>query len=245
MKRLALVLAAAVLGTGCIITDDDPPLGFGDLDVSWRFRNFDGSLAGDYSAANPGCSEAGVTEVDLSLWRGSTRVAFQTFACQETAASLPGAFLQDVREGTYSYELTGYRLDEPVFQDGGTVSILPNHATQVLATLDVLTPQSLTLYYSLNGVLTNCSTTPSINYALYNQADVLVSGGEIDCDPVANGFSVTNLSVGTTYYLEFLQAVDSIGESRFELCAVNVRHTGFPVFIDLAPAPDASCDFLF
>jgi hypothetical protein len=37
MKRLALVLAAAVLGTGCIVVDDDPRRAPGAVNLYWEF----------------------------------------------------------------------------------------------------------------------------------------------------------------------------------------------------------------
>lgn len=58
MKRIAFVLAAAVLGTGCIWVDDDD-CSSSSLAVDWTFQLSDGTTAG--------CAAADVDFVDLYL----------------------------------------------------------------------------------------------------------------------------------------------------------------------------------
>jgi hypothetical protein len=72
MKPLALALAATVLGTGCIVVDDDvgpAPCGASYLTLEWDFQLSDGSVTG--------CSTAGVQWVDV--WVGGD--FSDSFAC--------------------------------------------------------------------------------------------------------------------------------------------------------------------
>jgi hypothetical protein len=52
MKPLALALAVTVLGSGCIVVDDDGPAPCAsDLALDWDFQLFDASVAGCFDAA--------------------------------------------------------------------------------------------------------------------------------------------------------------------------------------------------
>lgn len=240
MKRLALVLAATVLGTGCVVTTEEPT---GEATFSWRFRDFDGYVAGNWTAGDNGCGTAGITEVDLELFDGPTRVFFHTYACSEGGTNLPRGGVVGLREGVHDYRLTGYRLSSPVFEGVGSVSISAAVPADVAATLDVLTPIPLTLYYTQNGTY-SCAGTPSVYYAVYTDASrtTLVSSTTIACDPGAYGFSLPgDLDAGYTYYLDFMQLLDGGGISQFEQCGVPLRHAGFPLIVDLSPAPAPSC----
>ncbi|WP_242346655.1 hypothetical protein [Anaeromyxobacter terrae] len=241
MRRLALTLATAVLASGCIVGDDHVDHRVGDATLYWNFRNVDAQVAGDFGAANAGCVDAGVTEVDLELYRGSTRVLYQTYPCQESGTSLPRAGVGGLEEGEYGWRLTAYRIDEQVFTSEGGLVVVRDRNTDLRATLDVISPQSLTLYYTINGAFT-CGNASSIYYSLLDTARTnVVSTGTIGCDPVASGFSISGLPVGANYYLDFLQALDSRGVALYERCGLALRHTGFPIVIDLGAAPQPAC----
>jgi hypothetical protein len=102
MKRLALTLAAAVLGTGCIaVVDDHENTCFPSATVDWSFRNADGGVTSS-------CNAAGVTWVDV--WANGALVGeFDCFGPAGTVALARGANLVTV-EG----------LDAP-FDAGGAV----------------------------------------------------------------------------------------------------------------------------
>lgn len=239
MKRLALVLAAAVLGTGCVVTTQDPT---GDATFAWNFRDWDGYLAGNFTAGNDGCALAGVTDVDLDISDGGGRVFFRTYSCTEAGSGLPRGGVVGLSEGVYTYRLTAYRLSSPVFDAVGSVSISASSQAYVEATLDVLSPIPLTLYYTQNGAY-SCAGTPSVYYAVYTNASrsTLVSSTTIACSSGSYGFSLPqDLAVGS-YYVDFMQLLDGGGISQYEQCALTVRHAGFPVVLDLSPAPAPSC----
>lgn len=86
MRRLALLLATTVLGTGCVVENDDCDLG-GTLTVEWpQLQLADGSITAR-------CDVAGVTHVDVYL----NGEAVQTrFTCADK-----GAVITNVASGSY------------------------------------------------------------------------------------------------------------------------------------------------
>lgn len=92
MRRLALLLAASILGTGCIVDDDDG-CGFGSFTVEWPdFQLADGSLT-------PSCAVAGVTAIDIYL----NGAAVDTrFSCLDGGAVITG-----VQSGSYLLTVEG------------------------------------------------------------------------------------------------------------------------------------------
>jgi hypothetical protein len=73
MKPLALALAATILGSGCIVVDDNgpAPCGASNLTLEWDFQLSTGAVAG--------CATAGVQWVDV--WVGSDFA--DSFACAD------------------------------------------------------------------------------------------------------------------------------------------------------------------
>ncbi len=239
MKRLALVLAAAVLGTGCVVATEEPT---GDATFTWRFQDLDLNLAGNFTAGNTGCGMAGITEVDLEVFAGASRVFFHTYPCEEAGTGLPRGSVVGLLEGGYDYRLTGYRFNSAVFEALGGFTAISGSPAYVEATLDVLTPIPLTLYYTQNGTY-SCAGTPSVYYAVYTSSSLAtpVSSATIPCDPAAFGFSLpSDLPVGN-YWLDFMQLLDGGGFSQWEQCSVGLRHGGFPLIVDLSAAPALSC----
>lgn len=242
MRTLALSLAAALLGTGCIVTSNDP---VGEVAIFWRFQDSQGELAGNFTAADNGCDVAGVTDVDVEIFDGPNRIVFQTFPCAQAATGLPRAVVGGLETGTYDWVITAYRLNDAVFADAGAFVIREDAVTEVPATAGVLLTAPLTLYYQLNGQFT-CAGVSTIYFAVYNAAGtVLLDSGEVPCDPVSNGFSLAPLPSGIDYLVDFFQALDrplgAGGIAEYELCGFLVRNTGFPATVNLQPAPHFSC----
>jgi hypothetical protein len=93
MKRLAPVLAAAVLGTGCIMVDDND-CSSSSVTLEWDFQRFDGS-------APTGCLGAGVDAVDV--WVDGQFV--DTYACNDGGATVFG-----IGSGTHDVTVEGVDL---------------------------------------------------------------------------------------------------------------------------------------
>ena len=241
MRTLALTaaLATALGGTGCIVTTSDPA---GDLDLAWRFQNSEGAIAGNWTAANSGCGVALPDDVDVALYDTfDNRVLFRTYPCEEAGSGLPRAFVSNLREGTYTFVVTAYRAGSPIFEDTGSVFVNANTTTPVDATLAVLSPAPLTIYFTQGGVRT-CAGTPRIRYDLYTAGGTfLESNSQIACDPVSFGFTAdTDQPTGFSYEVD-LYAMTAGGASVNETCRTLVRHSGFPTTIDLLAAPDPAC----
>ncbi len=82
MKRLALVLAAAVLGTGCFVDDHTTTTCPRTLTLGWDFRTADGAIAG--------CSSASATVPYVDVFANDQPVgSFDCFAYGGTV-SVPG-----------------------------------------------------------------------------------------------------------------------------------------------------------
>lgn len=244
MRTLALTaaLATTLAGTGCIVSTNDPlPGPSGDLDLAWRFQNYDGQVAGSFTAGDTGCSVAAVTDVDVSVFDANqVRVAFVNFPCREAGTGLPRAFVSGLRAGSYSFLATAFRTDAPVFEDGGSFFVDANATTQIDATLGVLSIAPLSVYFTQNGLFT-CAGTPGIRYDRFTSAGIFIETNTVACDPVSFGFTVpADLPVGFTYQFD-LFALNASGSSLFERCLQNVRHTGFPVTLDLLVSPQAAC----
>jgi hypothetical protein len=258
MRRFALALAATVLGTGCIssTTTDLPPTPSGTATFFWQFRDFTGATAGDYSAAHSGCSAAGVTDVRVTVFSGSV-VAFDLkLPCQDPTNGLPGAVTDPIAAGTWSYTLTAYRLQDPVFSVDGVVTIPANADIPVDTTLSVVTPAPLTMYYLFGGSATpTCSAQAggyvypitSVEYELYNSANVLVSSAAgssaLACSTASNGFTIPGLTAGAQYTLRYLEAWSTSYSNTtpvFGICNQPVYNDGFPVDLNV-PAATAAC----
>lgn len=238
--RLVALTAVAMLGTGCFVSSSDP--GSGDAFVYWNFRNFDNVTAGNFTAGNPGCDIAAVTEVDVEVLRGGARVDFFTATCQATN-NMPGTAIPNLRPGTYTLVLTAYRGADPVFEGFDSFTIGDGLETTVQTTLDVLTPQPLSIFFSKAGVF-NCTGVASVYYSLSTSGGALVSSNEIACPSNQELYLPAASTVGANYRLDFLQTLDAplpAGGATFERCSVGIRHTGFPAVIDLLAAPDPAC----
>jgi hypothetical protein len=114
MRTLALALLASVLGTGCIIHDNDTVNGGGDpvclpstITVAWS--NF---TAGD--GAQLGCAAAGVEWVDIFM--NGTPV--ETWNCADG-----GAIITDVLSGSYLLTIEGVEANGRIaFRDEQNVT---------------------------------------------------------------------------------------------------------------------------
>jgi len=233
MRRalLSLVAAAPLALAGC--RDD------GTATFFWRFQDSTGNIQGDGTDANPGCTDAGVDHVRITVDR-------DTFDAECVASNgVPGVqavFLS----GTYDFTLEGLRNGEVAFSSSGTFTVHGGHDTEVAETLVAQSPQSLVVFTD-NGdgtVPTNCVfkgpggapiQATHLTYSLVDEATGLVAdAATVPCDPVSIGLSTVSLPLGN-YVFSFLAAVDAQGAIA-QLCGVSVAHTGFPVFEDLLPA---------
>ena len=248
MRKLALLAVVLVpLVSGCVSSSVSDP-GIGSATIYWRFQSFDYQIAGDFTALNSGCLEAGVHEVDLTIRdaRGAT-AHYQSHSCQ-ASNGVPGAAV-NLLPGSYSYEATAYRgrdhyTADPVFSSTGTFTVADGLDTPVDATLDVIPgPQPLLVLYSKNGVVT-CGGVSGVHYAV-SDAIGTVEAATVNCDPynelLVRGLGGAGLTLGSAYSINYLQMLDAGGFSIYERCSVPVVHNGFSAFVDLPPTSTPGC----
>ncbi len=201
MKRLALLLAATVLGTGCIVVDDDP-VPSGRLDVTWSFVR----TKYDLSTVNYGCARAGVDSVTLSFSRGGSR----TFACAPGGASQVS-----VEAGSQSVTVTGYRGAVPLYSSQFTVNV-PQNGTAPLAAAVYGIPGDMTIWAHFrewNGADVGWSTCALAGVTTLTWSLVDYGGTVIDTSSMA----CTN-PAGVTY----------AGASALDRDTYTIRMQGFP-----------------
>jgi hypothetical protein len=120
MRRLALALAAAVLGSGCIVTNDVPAQG--GVIFYWGFESDQLGNFGDFGNTPTGfadCATAGVNQVRVSVDGGAS---FDTFNCSG-ADGTPGIWFQGMSPGTYAWVVRGLRGGVPVYEASGNVAV--------------------------------------------------------------------------------------------------------------------------
>src|SRR5512134_3873347 len=124
MRRIALALAAAVLGSGCIITDTDD-LGYGDVILYWEFvrtriaPGYPTVLYDPVDQAPTGtgaCIDSGVEVMRITFPDGS----FVDWDC--LYAGVQGVTVQQVPEGSHTIRVTGYRGGYALYEASQTVT---------------------------------------------------------------------------------------------------------------------------
>ncbi len=245
MRRALLILATFGLAlSGCYSTPRDP----GTLTFYWSFQDRGGAVAGDYTAAHPGCSTAGVDSIDVTVG-GVT----STESCVQSNG-VPGVTVAGFSQGPYHYTVDGFRGNERVFTTSGDVNARWNADVSTDLTLTPIDPQSLVVYFDVlnfNGTTsTQCVFNGQpISGMLYelqdafgnvvSSTDVPGTGGAvkqpINCDPSTFGFSIPDLSLGN-YRLRYLTAVRADGGGVVQVCSQPIFHGGFPAVVQLTTA---------
>src|SRR5512138_1542197 len=164
MKRLAFVLAATFLGSGCIVTDHgDCSTG---VTLEWDFQQANGTVTG--------CGAAGVDEVDVYLDGNYV----STYACTSGGATIP------VTTGGHHVTVEGIDLqagriayrDARSFQAAGCgtqlVSVRPAEGTANLNYGDIgCTASPCYLWFSVHDDVAN---TPAAAIGTSSQASVKI-----------------------------------------------------------------------
>jgi hypothetical protein len=166
MKRLALLLVAVGLGSGCII-ESTPNLG--SAAIYWSFWNSDklGNFGSTSSTATEVCAAAGVDGVDITLTSPSgVTLPVSTGPCKEYG-DVPGTVFLDLDPGTWDYYIAGYRGSALVFQDSGTFSVSNGNET-VVDTLLTAIHKDVEIVYTT----ATCPTGGSIEFDLYDSVHV-------------------------------------------------------------------------
>lgn len=191
MKRLALVLAASVLGMGCgSSSSSPPPPPTGTLDLSWSFiRTKSDGVA---TQVTYGCSKAGITSVVVSGIGGNV-----TLGCSDALGDGGAVALAP---GTYNaVTVTAYRGGTALFTNTFSgIVIAANQTTSISAPLDGLfAPLQINFGFIFGAnTYTTCNTAGVTAYSV-NLVDFagtsVYSNGSIACtDPPGVSFPAGN-----------------------------------------------------
>lgn len=199
MKRLALTLAAAVLGTGCIITDDDydpAPIATGSVIVYWDFVRYAPASGGNvfYDASLVGtgsiCEESFVDRVVIDSPAGRTA----DLPC--VYQGVQGATIDYVPAGSRVIRVEGYRQGVLVYEGASTVSVLANQTvTLESAPVDLLgvpAPIDIVAYFSYapDTFWATCDEAgnPEVDYEISDSFPTLIATGTVACPAGASAF---------------------------------------------------------
>lgn len=196
MRRLALLLAASVLGTGCIVTSDDP-IPLGSVIINWDFARYapaqtadtehasaDGWIYYDevgQGAPNSICPESDVDTVGI-VPPGGAEIQV---ACRYLNG-VQGITIDNVPEGVRRFRLLGYRGGRVVYDDTFDLEVSsietfqhPVHVRGAYARLDVYAD-----LVSGDAFAASCAAAgnPEIDFQIFDPVfGLVVDEGTVDC----------------------------------------------------------------
>ncbi len=246
----ALKAAAAVAVLGVLMGGQCTTSSSGTLSFAWRFSDAKGNLAGDFTAANNGCSTAFVDGITLTL-DNTDYTGYPCAAPGNSPTGTPTLDITNVPAGTHNFTINAYRGAELVFQAFGQIdSSGPN--TPVDVTLSPAgTASSLPVFYTQNGTY-SCANTYYVEYAVLDASGTTTldyanygTGNALVCDPASPHF-LPNYPTGGdaypfgAYWLHYLTLTSSTGVVQFQTCCVHIDHEGFAQVVN-ALSPPQSC----
>jgi hypothetical protein len=205
MRSLALALCVAVLGTGCIIHDDDNYDGYydgpyGDAIVYWEFiRNapaqqdrfvvYDSSLTG--TATGP-CPQSGVEWVRVISAAGTYDADCQTWNASEGVA-VQGLVIGNLAAGSQTIRVIGYRGGYAVHDWSVSVNVLANSSVEAYVQVEPVQADAELFAYlatDASGAVVDypsCAAAgnPDISYVILDGAETIVDEGIVGCTPPA------------------------------------------------------------
>lgn len=242
MKRFAM-LAAAALGSGCVVSSEVPPIGTGTVTLYWRFVNSQLQTYGDYSPANPGCAAAGVDQVRVTILEAGGSFV-QTFSCVQAANGVPGVTVLDFLPGAYPWTLEGLRGGLTVYSDSGTATVTSSFPDAVVNGVLGASYSDFNVFYTL-PVGATCAGIAEIAFQLYTDtiSPFLEYSDQNVLVPCSQGgFVVPSLSAGN-YFFRFIAAITSGGTSLYQVCDQTFTHLNqveqitYDLLTTVAPCP--------
>jgi hypothetical protein len=235
MRRLALLLAATVLGTGCIVTSDDT-LGtgdFGTVNLYWDFARhapaqtggfiyYDESLVG---TGNQACAQSAVDTIRVIPPGGNP------FDVTCVYNGVQGITIDGVPAGNRIFRVIGYRQAVAVFDSDVAVPVRGGTSTDAIADV-VGVPGALDLFGDLafgtrpSDVYASCAAAgaPNLSYEVKDAFGLTVDGGTVGCsDPLPSPVFAGNLDLDD--YKVRMQGFE-LGTNAlvFDSCWFDVSH---------------------
>ncbi len=189
MKRIAIALGAALLGTACGSSHPPPT---GAVDMAWAFIRYDATGA---PIATYTCAQAGIDNVIVSFqFDGDVQVP-----CSDAAGD--GALIGGIGTGTQNVYVTGRRGGHALYQSQTfTITVAQNQNTSgsVIQVLGI--PDNLYVYanfldqFGANAGWTTCTAAfgpagGTLDYVIADWANTTVASGTVTCtDPAGVSF---------------------------------------------------------
>jgi hypothetical protein len=247
MRRLALLLAASVLGTGCIVTDSTT--GAGDIYLYWDFAKhapaqttttthttdgfvwYDTNLqAGRFDRV---CAESRVDTVRVIAANG----AFQDYDCviDNGATGVQGIWIQAAPSGTNRIRLVGYRGGVALYDSTFDINVASGQAVDFVADLaGVGAPLDLFGDLTFGNAQTpyvDCAeaSSPQIGYEIWEPTfGLTVEQGRVSCvDPLPVPIFADVLDVDRSYGVRLIGYQGSSTTTiLFDSCNKGFDHLG-------------------
>ena len=198
MKRIAFVAAAALLGTGCVVSSDSPPP-VGSVNLYWSFQKFapaqtSGHIDYDttYVGANGRCPESAVDEVTVDSPVGQT-----TVACVH--AGVQGLGIDGIPAGTQTFRVRGYRGADLVYDTSVNLQVVAGTTSNTASSYYVAVEGTWArleafayLSFAPNTYYATCASAlfPTVDYDVYDIYGNAVITGSVLCQDPATGFPV-------------------------------------------------------
>jgi len=197
MTRIAAVLAAAVLASGCYVSDDGDHQG--SVNLYWDFiRNAPAQPGGyvvyDQSLVGTGdswCPESGVENVDVTFSGGTL-----TFPC--TYAGVQGVTLDFLAEGSQQFRVRGWRTDAGVerllWDHTVTASVVGGRVVDVYVDVEPVSADLDVIAYFAYGdglyyATCNEALNPTVTYDVFDSLGTLVlTSNGVGCPANASAF---------------------------------------------------------
>jgi len=239
LRALKAAATVAVLGVlmGGQCTTSSP----GTLAFAWRFADNKGVVAGDFTAANNGCSTAFVDGITVTL--DGTDYSGNFCAVPNNAANgTPGLEITDVPSGSHTYTVSAYRGSELVFHASGQVTMSGVRMPVDVTLSPAGTASSLPIFYTQSGAY-SCTGTPSVTYQILDAYNVPQDNGTLGCtagQPIVSSHFGTGPYPFGPYWIHYLSLLDGIGTAVYQTCCRSIDHEGFAQVVDL-PLAGGTC----
>jgi hypothetical protein len=248
MRRVLLLAAAALLGSGCIVTNNDPTptptLGSGSVTVYWDFvRNsvngpikYDTALTGTTAGA---CPQSAVESVSIDPL--DSGVPSATVSCRElnpqNGQAVQGVIIDGVPEGNRSFRIRGWRTvngqSVAVYDSTVTVSVVANtttypptaHLAPVTAPAEVFADLG---YGNPVQLYASCSAAsfPTLTYSITDPVGTVVAtspAAGLGCPGSLPTLVFQDLLDLDDYDVR-VQGYDSSNRLVFDSCAASFAH---------------------
>jgi hypothetical protein len=243
MRRVAFALAAAVLGSGCIVSPpphQDPCTEPYTITLLWSFERQTTTTPVYY-----GCANADVARIQLYLDDPYDQFGpFLVYDDTCNAAGLEGANFVDAYATDYDYDIRGYDADGVLtFSGSGTAYSDTCNDVLLTASYDDLVVSALTP----GTPQTSCGTIDHFDFLVQDYAGTTIDSGTLGCytQAYSGAPSRPSMDLGAVdlgLLTVSLRAEDAGGGALFSACDATFSHVFVQSEKDYVEIPLANGD---